>query len=70
MQLTGTSLIEKMIAADVQFDAYDRLVPLLRQMNRTDEAATADYAWAQMHAVAAICRPSCSESPLRPPGTG
>jgi len=49
MQLTGIALLEKMIAANVQFDAYDRLVPLLRQMNRTDEAATADYAWAQMH---------------------
>jgi hypothetical protein len=49
MQLSGISLIEKLIAAAVQFDAYDRLVPLLRQMNRTDEAATVDYARAQMH---------------------
>jgi len=49
MQLSGISLWEKMIAAAVQFDAYDRLVPLLRQMNRTDEAATADYARAEMH---------------------
>lgn len=49
MQLSGISLMEKLVAADVQFDAYDRLVPLLRQMNRTDEAATLDYARAQMH---------------------
>jgi hypothetical protein len=49
MQLSGVSLLERLIAAAVQFDAYDRLVPLLRQMNRPDEAATADYARAQMH---------------------
>jgi hypothetical protein len=48
MQLSGVTLIEKIIAARVQFAAYDRLVPLLRQMNRTDEAATVDYARAQM----------------------
>lgn len=35
-------------AAAVQFDAYDRLVPLLGQMNRADEAATTDYARVQM----------------------
>jgi len=49
MQLSGISLIEKLIAAAVQFDAYDHLVPLLRQMDRKDEAATVDYARAQMH---------------------
>jgi len=49
MQLSGISLIEKLIAMAVQFDAYDRLVPLLRQMNRMDEAATVDYAQAEMH---------------------
>jgi hypothetical protein len=49
MQLSGVSLTEALEAADVQVDAYDRLVPLLRQMKRTDEAATTDYARAQMH---------------------
>ena len=49
MQLAGIDFFEKLVAAAVQFDAYDRLVPLLRQMNRTDEAATIDYARAQMH---------------------
>jgi hypothetical protein len=49
MQLLGMDPFEKLVAAGVQFDAYDRLVPLLRQMNRTDEAATVDYARAQLH---------------------
>ena len=49
MQLSGISLIEKLIAAAAQFDAYDHLVPLLRQMNRADEAATVDYVRTQMH---------------------
>jgi hypothetical protein len=49
MQLSGISLIEKLIATAVQNNAYVRLIPLLRQMNRPDEAATVDYAQAQLH---------------------
>jgi len=49
MQLSGIYLWGRWYATGVQFDAYDRLVPLLRQMNRPDEAATVDYARAMMH---------------------
>lgn len=44
MQLGGCSLIERLIGAAVQIEAYERLLPLLRQAGRADEALTVEYA--------------------------
>lgn len=43
MQLQSPVLIEKLIGANLQKDAYDRLASILRQMGRADEAAVLDY---------------------------
>jgi len=43
MQLQGKSLIEELIGAAVQLDAYPRIVPLLRKSGRNDEAAAVEY---------------------------
>lgn len=54
MQVQGRSLVEKLTARDLQVLGYERLLPLLRQMGRTDEATTVAYALEQLHAQMAI----------------
>jgi hypothetical protein len=44
MQLNGPTLLEKHIGADLQNTAYEHLLPLLRRLGRTNEAATVEYA--------------------------
>lgn len=44
MQLNGLSLLEKHTGADLQNTAYERLLPLLRRLGRTNEATTVEYA--------------------------
>ncbi len=44
MQLYSLSLLEKAIGSGLQIQAYEHLLPLLRQGGRADEAATVEYA--------------------------
>lgn len=48
MQLNGPTLLEKHIGADLQDTAYERLLPVLRRLGRTNEAATVEYARQQL----------------------
>jgi hypothetical protein len=44
MQLYSVTLLEKAIGSGLQIQAYERLLPLLRQAGRAEEAATVEYA--------------------------
>ncbi len=48
MQLSGRSLIERLIGQNLQNMAYARLAPALRQMGRADEAALVEYTLRQL----------------------
>ena len=43
MHLNGMSLIEKLIGAAIEKDAYDRLIPLLRRNGQADQAASLQF---------------------------
>lgn len=54
LNLQGRSLIEKLQGEYLQSEAYPRIVPLLRRMGRTDEAASVEYALQQLQQQKAI----------------
>jgi len=49
MQLEAPTLIEQLVGANLQDEAYERLIPLLRRTGRAEEAQTVQYAHRQFH---------------------